>query len=250
MADKSLIEWTESTWNVWYGCTKVSPACARCYIERTPPFRIAGLRFDKGRIPLVFMPERLEIPLRWRRARTIFVNSLSDTFHEDVPDDYLKRLFAVMLAAEWHTFQVLTKRPRRMLDFVTRWGEIPRNVWYGVTVENQRMATERTPLLLQTPAAVRWLSVEPILGFLDLSQWLDKLDWVVVGGESGIGHRTLNLDWVRIVRDQCIEAGVPFFFKQVGGIRPTSGGRLLDGRTWDDTPRTRAVGARLAARFC
>ena len=344
MADKTKIEWAESTWNPVTGCTKVSPGCANCYIERTPPFRMEGRWFVKGAIPVRLHPDRLDVPLRWRKPRRVFVCSLADLFHEDVPDAFIDQVFATMALAPQHTFQCLTKRPERMRAYLTG-KELPvyfhdgslsprpadrptkvlwaaqqmcddgapykeyligddmdwplPNVWLGVSVENQRMADERIPVLLDTPAAVRFLSCEPLLGPLDLRPWLERrvlhspdlggvgtnsyaprIDWVIVGGESGPGsakrklverchcrtdgrwsctgyreprfwacedcHGTgwrpkpKELEWVRGIRDQCVAAGTAFHLKQLGGPRPTSGGRLLDGREWNEMPGEKA----------
>lgn len=341
MGDKSAIEWTDATWNVVYGCDKVSPACAFCYIENTPPYRQRDLRFERGRIPVRLMPERLEIPLHWTKPRRIFVNSLSDTFHDDVPDEFLDRLFAVMALTPQHTYQVLTKRPERARAYLGhpwRWTQIEGqaqnivekqtgqdpslwlsvklplpNVILMVTAENQAMVDLRVPVLLDTPAATRGVSIEPLLGPVDLTRvdwtkrflekWAEfrkvatpertdvidgivatiqrdrneapallnaltgertdgedevgqpgdpRLDWVIVGGESaGPEYRRLvewipdvsgwlpksePLAWVRSLRDQCVAAGVPFFFKQWGGPKAKSAGRLLDGREWSEFP--------------
>ena len=229
MSEQSAIEWTDATWNPVTGCTKVSPGCANCYIERTPPFRMAGRRFVRGAIPVLLHPDRLDQPLRWRKPRRVFVNSMSDLFHEDVPDEFIDRAWQTMMLAQQHTFQILTKRPLRMRSYlaglaadIERWPlpvdagaarislvtllislatwPLP-NVWLGVSVENQRMADERIPVLLDTPAAVRFLSCEPLLGPLDLSPWLERrvlhspdlggvgtnsyaprVSWVIVGG--------------------------------------------------------------------
>jgi len=348
MSELSAIEWTDATWNPVTGCTKVSPGCAHCYIERTPPFRMAGRRFVKGAIPVLLHPDRLDAPLRWRKPRRVFVCSLADLFHDGVPDAFIDRVFATMALAPQHTFQVLTKRPERMRAYfapgqfrdvrvvdvalemkpdanlnrsVPTW-PLP-NVWLGVSVENQRMADERIPVLLDTPAAVRFLSCEPLLGPLDLTLWMwalgetappltayvtrdmaidagdpslegqpdafqparedwqpippgyPRIDWVIVGGESGPGRaerklvercagpgwhwkggptlagqgiyckecagtgwrpKPAALEWLRDIRDQCVAAGVPFFFKQFGGLRPPSAGRLLDGQEWSQLP--------------
>lgn len=263
MSDKSAIEWTEATWNPTTGCTKVSPGCAHCYIERTPPFRMAGRKFVKGHIPLQLHHDRLETPLDWRKPRRIFVNSLSDLFHRDVPDGFIDEVFAVMAVCQEHVFQVLTKRVDRLLEwsgraFATRptvrcielWRDGGRidsshsdgypwplpNVWLGCSAEDQARADERVPLLLKTPAAVRFLSCEPLLGPIDFRKvpGLNKLpavhvaegrgpagiDWVIAGGESGPGARPMHPDWARSLRDQCKAAGVPFFFKQWGEWLP------------------------------
>jgi protein gp37 len=300
MGDKSSIEWTSThnsdgsvtagaTWNPTVGCMKVSAGCEHCYAINT------AYRLDRGfsqpayagltrKLPdgsvnwtgkVRTLPERLALPLRWHKPRRIFVDSMSDLFHDDVPDEFITEVFASMNSARRHTFQVLTKRPERMLAFIRGAGArhelqthpLP-NVWLGVSVEDQRAADERIPLLLQTPAAVRWLSCEPLIGPVDLSQWLDNisdlpplfgtewlqppttptgwyqinefeqpLQWVVAGGESGQNYRPLDLDWARSLRDQCQAAGVAYHFKQVGGRTHGAGGRLLDGRTWDEYPQ-------------
>jgi len=340
MSEKSTIQWTEATWNPVTGCSKVSPGCAHCYAETL------SLRFGTSKLPwtpenaaenVVLHPERLDLPLKWRKPRMVFVNSMSDLFHEQVPDEFIDRIFAVMALASRHTFQILTKRPERMLGYLTaasngaqreshvytdaeqlhrksrkasdpwnvRWPGWPLpNVWLGVSVENQRWADERIPQLLDTPAAVWFVSGEPLLGPLNLTsacegtrdfltgsdfELLDpwpgnppKIDWVIAGGESGgpedrrlvercpaIIHQACDLAaaqpsdmprppsccgtgwrpkpealaWVRAIRDQCVAAGVPFFFKQWGGPTHNSGGRVLDGRTWDEMPAREPVSA-------
>jgi protein gp37 len=274
MSEHSAIEWTDATWNPTTGCTKVSPACAHCYIERTPPFRIQGRKFVKGHIPLVIHHDRLDVPKHWAKPRRVFVNSLSDLFHADVPFHYISSVWRTMQQTPQHVYQVLTKRPERMREVVAQlvdhYGGVLPNVWLGVSVENQRFADERIPLLLQTPAAVRFISAEPLLGEVNFrwAKWdnsaphprrmhqlppverggrllagsvshldgLRVLDWIIVGGESGPRVRPTNPDWVRSIRDQCVEAGVPFFFKQWGGKTAKAGGRELDGRTWDEMP--------------
>lgn len=328
MSDKSAIEWTDATWNPTTGCTRVSPGCDHCYIERTPPFRTQHRAFDKpgvgGSTGVQLHPDRLDQPLRWQRPRRVFVNSLSDLFHDDVPDDFIADVFAVMAVAEKHVFQVLTKRPRRMRDLTNSMefaGRIIRslsrlagvhhsllpsrpwplpNVWLGTSVEDQKRAKLRIPQLLETPAAVRFLSCEPLLGPVDLTlRWGGneerdedgnlywgalpaltasggRIDWVIAGGESGPDARPMHPDWVRSLRDQCVAAGVPFFFKQWGewvtedqspqdAVLPGTAklpfatysdeddalsgdqtavyrlgkkkaGRELDGRTWDEMP--------------
>jgi protein gp37 len=269
MSGESQIEWTDATWNLTYGCTKVSPACAHCYIERAPPYRVGGLKFERGNIPVRLMPERLDWPLRWRKPRRIFVESLGDIFHEDVPDEFLDRVFAVMALTPQHTYQVLTKRPERMRKYLSRvmrqqalceaadklyneWDRWPLsrwdpgegahpceaswplpNVWLGTTVENQRWVDERIPLLLDTPAAVRFLSCEPLLGPLRIRRYLypdndplPAVNWVIIGGESGPRHRPFNLEWAQSIVQQCQAAGCAAFVKQLGGARP--GTRLED----------------------
>ena len=244
MSDRSTIEWTEATWNPVTGCDQVSPGCAHCYAKtfaerwRGVPAHPYEMGFD-----LTLRPERLEQPLAWKRPRTIFVNSMSDLFHPAVPADFVRRVFDVMEAASWHTFQVLTKRSERLLDLSDSvpW---PPNVWMGVSVENQRWTT-RVSDLRAVSAAVRFLSCEPLLGPLALD--LSGIDWVIAGGESGPRARPMQPEWVHSVRDQCRAADVPFFFKQWGahdeaGIRrgKHATGRQLDGRTWDEMP-ARAV---------
>jgi protein gp37 len=265
MSDGTHIQWTEATWNFLSGCTKVSDGCTNCYIERTPPFRMAHRRFDKpgigGTTGVTLHSDRLGLPMKWRKPRRIFVNSLADLFHDDVPDRFIADAFAVMALAPQHTYQVLTKRHARMRSLLSSpefrtavqraclqrvgdtapWLVEPwwplRQVWLGVSVENQQWADIRIPALLDTPAAVRWLSCEPLLGPLDLGPWLASIDWpacwadhspsaecgrcirpewIVVGGESGPGARPMHPDWARSLRDQCTSAGVPFFFKQHG----------------------------------
>lgn len=305
MGDRSGIEWTEATWNPVTGCTKVSEGCKNCYAERQA-HRLQAMgsqRYADG-FKVTMHPDVLTKPLGWRRPRKIFVNSMSDLFHPDVPDEFIAEVFGVMRLASHHVFQVLTKRPERMKTFLSqcgRWdgwmthdGTAPRgayngtgiivgdadrwplpNVWMGVSVENQRRADERIPLLLQTPAQVRFLSCEPLLGPLDLrnpfyglfpedvgigdraldyhlamggsepdgvagnSQGTRGVHWIIAGGESGPGARPMDIDWARSLRDQCQAAGVPYFFKQVGGARVAQGGHeaaLLDGVLWKEMP--------------
>jgi protein gp37 len=223
MSDRSSIEWTDATWNPTTGCTKISPGCAHCYIEHTPPFRINGRRFAEGHIPLQLHHDRLDQPLHWRKPRRIFVNSLSDLFHDDVPDEFLHDVYHTMEQARQHQFHVLTKRPRRMREYLNcRYGggRIPsRHIWHGVTVENRRW-TCRIDELRQALTALRFLSLEPLLedlGELDLR----GINWVMVGGESGPGARPCRVDWVRSIRGQCAAAGVTCFVKQLGA-RPTA----------------------------
>lgn len=249
MSDRSRIEWTDATWNPTTGCTPVSAGCDHCYaavlarrrladiyLKRRPAKDTAGNRRDPFAVRL--WPERLALPLRWKDPRRVFVNSMSDLFHADIPEAYQRRIFEVMLQADRHIYQVLTKRPARAERFVRRntdlfdGGMLPAHVWIGASVENRDVA-HRVEQLREVSAAVRFLSCEPLLGPLDLD--LDGIDWVIVGGESGIGHRAMDLEWARSVRDQCIAAEVAFFFKQVGGRTPKAGGRMLDGRTWDES---------------
>lgn len=298
MSDGSAIEWTDATWNPVTGCTKVSPGCDNCYAETfAERFRgTPGHHFEQG-FDMVLRPERLDEPLKWKKPRRVFVNSMSDLFHEAIPDEYIVEVFARMWWSPAHTFQVLTKRHGRMRSLLPRVEEPLRqrerdlalvdhptpltwplpNVWLGVSVEDQKWADIRVPALLDTPAAVRWLSCEPLLGPVDLT-WCDGVnalerdwtggpgggtgaphpfvDWVVVGGESGLRSRPMRLDWARGIRDACVAASVPFFFKQWGAwmpVRTPSGehwervgkkhaGRELDGRTWDEYPEVAGVG--------
>lgn len=244
MSEKSKIEWTEATWNPITGCSEVSPGCAHCYAKRfAERFRgVPGHPYEQG-FDLRLWPERLELPLRWKRSRHIFVNSMSDLFHEDVPFEFIERVFDVMRRAEQHKFQILTKRHIRLaaLAPMLDW---PPNVWMGVSVENSRW-TERIDALRSVPAAIRFLSLEPLLG--DLGELdLEAIDWVIVGGESGPRARPMQIEWARSARDQCVQANVSFFFKQWGahdeaGVRrgKAGSGRLLDGETWDQLPDLR-----------
>jgi protein gp37 len=239
MADNSRIEWTEATWNPVTGCSKVSPGCAHCYAETfAERWRgLAGHPYEQG-FDLRLWPERLEVPLRWRRPRTIFVNSMSDLFHEAIPPAYIAEVFEVMQRADWHVFQVLTKRPERLeaLADDLPW---PPNVWVGVLVENRRFVG-RADNLRRTPAQTKFISAEPLLGPLEGLD-LAGIDWLIAGGESGPRHRPMRIEWARDLRDRCVAEDVAFFFKQWGGIRSKTGGRVLDGRTWDELPATRAA---------
>jgi protein gp37 len=244
MSSTSTIEWTEATWNPVTGCTKVSPGCAHCYAETfAERFRgVPGHPYEQG-FDLKLWPERLQLPLQWKRPRTIFVNSMSDLFHVDVPDEFIIKVFAVMARADWHTFQVLTKRPERAASMSNQLRWTP-NIWMGTSVENQRFTT-RIAHLRRTSARVKFLSCEPLLGSLRLK--LSGIDWVIVGGESGPGARPMRADWARAIRAQCEAAGVAFFFKQWGahnelGVRvgKSRAGRVLDGRTWDAMPTSAA----------
>lgn len=274
MSDRSGIEWTDATWNVVIGCDKVSPGCDHCYAIRTAhrmqahpnpkvstPYAGTELSGEwTGRVNLV--PERLNLPLRWRTPRRIFVNAQSDLFHDDVPDDYIIDVFAVMAMARQHTFQILTKRHGRMRALLSDSGfsselwervgiveypDVPTEAWplpnvhLVVSVENQQWAGIRIPALLDTPAAVRGISAEPLLGSIDLTPYIaDRrgLDWVIVGGESGPIARPMHPNWVRALRDQCTEAGVAFLFKQWGEWTPESGHRYTDFHQFDDDPES------------
>lgn len=241
MADGSSIEWTDATWNPVRGCTKVSPGCKHCYAE-TFSERFRGVPdhpFEHG-FDFRLVPEALELPTRWRASRRVFVNSMSDLFHERVPEPYIRKVFEVMRRASQHQFQVLTKRSARMAEIGSRL-EISSNVWMGVSVENQDYV-ERIDDLSRVEATVRFLSVEPLLGPITRLP-LRGIHWVIVGGESGPGARPMNPAWVRSIRDQCTAADVRFFFKQWGGVRKHVTGRDLDGRTWDEMPDRRLAAA-------
>jgi protein gp37 len=247
MSLNSHIEWTEATWNPVTGCTQISPGCANCYAKTfAERFRgVPGHPYEMG-FDLTLRPERLEQPLSWKKAKLIFVNSMSDLFHEDVPDDFIASVFATMEAAHWHTFQLLTKRPERLVEVAKTLDlPFPENLWVGVSVENQRW-TSRIDLLRQVKPAVRFLSCEPLLGPL-INLDLTGIHWVIVGGESGHGARPMRAEWARCVRDQCSCQDVPFFFKQWGAYDESGHrrgksktGRYLDDRTWDGMPCSRA----------
>jgi protein gp37 len=239
MSDHSAIEWTDATWNPVRGCTKISPGCAHCYAETfAERFRgVPGHPYEHG-FDLRTVPEKLAEPLRWATHRMIFVNSMSDLFHEGVSDDYVLRVAHVMRVANWHTYQVLTKRSERMRDLLrSKLGDVSRlqHIWWGVSVENQKHGLPRIEHLRAAPAAFRFLSIEPLLECLGRIN-LDGISWVIVGGESGPGARPMQKPWVVSIRDQCREAGVPFFFKQWGGCRKREAGRDLDGVTYDELP--------------
>lgn len=242
MADGSAIEWTDATWNPVTGCTKISPGCDHCYAERfSERFRgTHGHPFETG-FDLTLRPERLEQPLRWRQPRMIFVNSMSDLFHKQIPTEFIARVFDTMERASWHTFQVLTKRSSLMRNFLRmRYGNArgPVHMWFGVSVEDGKRAS-RIRHLREAPAGMRFLSIEPLIGPVGALD-LREIDWVIVGGESGPGARPMDVEWVRDIRDQCTAADVAFFFKQWGGLRPKSGGRELDEREWNDFPKVRS----------
>jgi protein gp37 len=239
MSDRSTIEWTDATWNPVRGCTKISPGCAHCYAETfAERFRgVPGHPYEQG-FDLRLVPEKLAEPFKWPSRRRVFVNSMSDLFHEGVPDEYILRVADVMKAANWHTFQVLTKRSERMAELLRiklRFAaELP-HIWWGVSVENRKHGLPRIDHLRTAPAVVRFLSVEPLLEDLGVID-LNGIHWVIVGGESGHGARPMHANWVRSVRDHCQAAGVKFFFKQWGGVRKGKTGRELDGRTYDGQP--------------
>lgn len=235
MVGRTSIEWTDLTWNPSTGCSKVSPGCKNCYAEAfSMRLRRMGLRKYANGFQFAIHPEDLELPLRWKKPRMIFVNSMSDLFHEDMPDSYLKSIFHVMRQADQHIYQVLTKRPHRMLQFVSDYNPVPDNTWMGVTVENADFRN-RIDVLREVPCKTRFVSFEPLIGPVGRLD-LQEISWVIVGGESGRNHRPIRPEWVREIRDQCLSTKVPFFFKQWGGPRPKSGGRELDGRIWNDYP--------------
>ncbi len=230
----TTIEWTDQTWNPVDGCDKVSPGCDHCYAEAIATRFAGGKAYPNG-FKVTLHPERLSHPLHWRKPRRVFVNSMSDLFHDQIPDEFIADIWDVMGAAPQHTFQILTKRPARMRSLLKHWLTLP-NVWLGVSAENQRWADIRIPTLAETPAAIRFISAEPLLGPINLTDHLPGLDWVIAGGESGRHARPMHPDWPRSIRDQCQAAGVAFLFKQWGGRTPKAGGRDLDGRTWDQYP--------------
>lgn len=244
MSEHSKIEWTDATWNPVRGCTKVSPGCSHCYAETfSERFRgVKGHPYAQG-FDLRIVSEKLVEPLRWNSPRTVFVNSMSDLFHEKVPLPYIKAVVRVMQLAHWHTYQVLTKRSERMRDLLLgelRSAALLPHIWWGVSVENRKHGVPRIEHLRAAPAATRFLSVEPLLedvGTLDLQ----GIQWVIVGGESGPGARAMDPEWVRSIRDQCAQAHVPFFFKQWGGFSKKRNGRTLDGYTHDETPSRRGT---------
>ena len=250
MVQRTGIEWTDSTWNPVTGCTRVSSGCDNCYAftlanrllsshytRRSPQKPTPKNKKDPFAVRL--WPERLQDPMGWRQPRRVFVNSMGDLFHADVPESFVRGVFEVMLQADRHVYQLLTKRPSRMERFALRNadlfenGEIPAHIWVGTSIENQAV-TFRADHLRQVRARVRFLSCEPLLGPVDVA--LDGIRWVIAGGESGVVHRPLELEWVRHLRDRCAQTGVAFFFKQVGGRTPKAGGRMLDGRVWSQYP--------------
>jgi protein gp37 len=239
MSSQSTIEWTDATWNPVRGCTKISPGCAHCYAETfAERFRgVPGHAYEQG-FDLRVVPAKLAEPLRWASSRMIFVNSMSDLFHEEVSDHYIRRVAQVMRLADWHTFQVLTKRSARLMDLLQSKlrdvGLLP-HIWWGVSVENRKHGFPRIDHLRAAPAQVRFLSIEPLLEDLGRIN-LRGIDWVIVGGESGPRARPMMGSWVLSIRDQCREAQVPFFFKQWGGCRKGEAGRDLDGTTYDELP--------------
>jgi protein gp37 len=234
MATNSHIEWTDATWNPVTGCTKVSPGCKHCYAERLAHrLQLMGQANYRNGFKLTLQPQMLELPLRWKAPKRIFVNSMSDLFHKDVPTGYIMRVFDVMNRAHWHQYQVLTKRSERILELSPelRWAP---HIWMGVSIETEKYK-HRIDDLRKTDAYVKFLSLEPLLGSLGKLD-LDGIDWAIVGGESGPGARPMDSDWVTEIRDQCVKSGVAFFFKQWGGVQKSKTGRTLEGRTWDEMP--------------
>jgi len=239
MSMNSSIEWTDATWNPVRGCTKVSPGCKHCYAEAFAE-RFRGVKnhpYQQG-FDLRLVPEKLTEPFRWRTPKMVFVNSMSDLFQDEIPESYIEAVAKVMVRANWHTFQVLTKRSSRMAKLLStrlRFAATAKHIWWGVSVEDRLYGLPRIAELQSASAAVRFLSIEPLLedlGILDLG----GIHWVIVGGESGIGARPMKRDWVISVRDQCARAKVPFFFKQWGGLHKKQAGRRLDGKFYDEFP--------------
>ena len=245
MATNSPIEWTDATWNPVTGCDKISPGCKHCYAETfAERFRgVKGHPYEQG-FDLRLVPEKLTEPFAWRSPKLVFVNSMSDLFQPGVPDAYTEAVSRVMAMADWHTYQVLTKRSERLLSLLNaklRFAAEKQNIWWGVSVEDRTYGLPRIDHLRRTPAKVRFLSIEPLLedlGEIDLT----GIAWVIVGGESGPGARPMKKEWVISVRDQCREQCVPFFFKQWGGVRKKQSGRVLDNRTYDEYPRRTVIG--------
>ena len=240
MSEHSHIEWTDATWNPVRGCTKISPGCKHCYAETfAERFRgVKGHPYEQG-FDLRLVPAKLTEPFLWRAPKLVFVNSMSDLFQDGVPDDYVEAVCRVMVKANWHTFQVLTKRSGRLKEMLSgrlRFAAVQEHIWWGVSVEDQAYGLPRIGDLQESPASVRFLSVEPLLE--DLGPFnLSGISWVIVGGESGAGARDMEKEWVVSVRNQCHESAVPFFFKQWGGVRKARKGRVLEGRTYDEYPR-------------
>ena len=253
MSDHSSIEWTDATWNPVTGCTKISAGCKNCYAETfAERFRgVPGHPFEQG-FDLRLWPDRLDLPLKWKQPRLIFVNSMSDLFHQYVPDDFIWKVFETMCKAKQHTFQVLTKRSERLCQWTAdNFRVVPRNIWIGVSVENHS-ATFRIRHLQKAPAQIRFLSIEPLIGPVRLDEkLLEGIHWVIVGGESGHHARRMEPEWVYDIQEQCLEYKVPFFFKQWGAYDPLSGrkvgkkaaGRILNGRTWNDLPQNVTLSA-------
>jgi protein gp37 len=239
MSLNSHIEWTDATWNPVRGCTKISPGCKHCYAETfAERFRgVEGHPYEQG-FDLRLVPEKLTEPFRWRSPKLVFVNSMSDLFHERVPDDYIEMVCRVMLAAKWHTFQVLSKRSSRLRDLLCgrlQFAAEQEHIWWGVSVEDRKYGLPRIRHLQESPARMRFLSIEPLLEDLGAFN-LSGISWAIVGGESGPGARAMREEWVLAIRDQCRNSRVPFFFKQWGGVRKKRYGRKLQGQTYDEYP--------------
>jgi protein gp37 len=246
MGLSSSIEWTEATWNPVTGCTKISPGCKHCYAERMAKrLRAMGQPNYLNGFEVTLHSHMLELPLTWKRPQNIFVNSMSDLFHDDVPVQFIQNVFDVMSTANWHRFQVLTKRAERLLELNAKLTWAP-NIWMGVSVESARYL-DRVERLSATSAKLKFLSLEPLLGAMPTLP-LSGVDWVIVGGESGPGAREMKSQWAIEIRDQCVGRGVPFFFKQWGGVQKKRTGRLLEGRTWDEMPATGQKGEVPGAR--
>jgi protein gp37 len=245
MSTRSSIEWTESTWNPLTGCTKISPGCKNCYAERMSlRLQAMGQANYANGFNLTLHEQALQLPLGWKKPQMIFVNSMSDLFHQDVPIEFVQRVFEVMRQSSWHTFQVLTKRSQRLTE-LNAYLEWPPNVWMGVSVESSDYMF-RIDHLRQTSARIKFLSLEPLLGPLPNLN-LSGIDWAIVGGESGPFSRRLETEWVIGIRDQCLIQNVPFFFKQWGGFKKKVAGRLLEGVTWDQMPKLPFLGALVPA---
>lgn len=235
MGDKSAIEWTNATWNVITGCDKVSPGCKNCYAERYAlRLKKMGTKKYSHGFKLTFHPDAMEYPLTLKQPRMIFVNSMSDLFHKDIPFTFIEKVFDIMKQAYWHQYQILTKRSDRLREFGTYFGRFPDNVWIGVSVETAEYK-KRIEDLRNVDAKIHFLSLEPLLGPLGRLS-LQNIEWVIAGGESGPNFRECKPDWVRDIRAQCTAVGVPFFFKQWGGVTSKSGGRTLDGKIWSEFP--------------
>lgn len=240
MSTNSKIEWTDATWNPVRGCTKISPGCAHCYAETfAERFRgVSGHPYEQG-FDLRLVPEKIADPLLWSKSQMVFVNSMSDLFHKDIPDEYIKLVVQVMAKANWHVYQVLTKRSERLRDLLTTTlsfaASLP-HIWWGVSVENRKHGLPRIDHLREAKTAMSFLSIEPLIE--DVGDFvLNGINWVIVGGESGAGARPMKPEWVKNIRRQCRAASVPFFFKQWGGIRKKIAGRMLDGKTYDELPQ-------------
>lgn len=235
MGDRSAIEWTDATWNPTTGCSKVSPGCKNCYAELLANrLKKMGNPKYKNAFRFTVHPDALDLPLKWAEPRKIFVNSMSDLFHESMPEYYLDMCFSVMKMADWHIYQILTKRPERMFAYTRKHGQVPAHVWLGTSVE-MGLYKRRIDVLRKVPAQIRFISFEPLVGPVG-SVNLSGVSWAIVGGESGPNHRPIKPEWVREIRDQCKRQGVSFFFKQWGGVTHSAGGRLLDRREWNEYP--------------